>query len=133
MIPEKRSYVVELVGFRKAAKEQVKILVAGQEVKVTTSYNSKTQAVVVEIPATCVNQEIRISVDTTYIQKENPVEELCFDFLNQAEISFILKDQIYHLIKNEKRIPILIAQMGTLGLEENLYGTLMEIITAKIS
>ena len=133
LIPEKRSYVVELVGFRKAAKEQVKVLVAGQEVNVTTSYNSKTQAVVVEIPATCVNQEIRISVDATYIQKENPVEELCFDFLNQAEISFILKDQIYHLIKNEKRIPILIAQMGTLGLEENLYGTLMEIITAKIS
>ena len=64
---------------------------------------------------------------------ENQVVETCFDFLNQAEISFVQKDKIYHLIQSEKRIPILIAELSTMGLEENLYGALMEIITAKVS
>ena len=133
LIPEKRSYVVELTGFRKAAKDQVIVTIAGQEMKAVTSYDNAKQAVVLQIPEISVCQEIRICIDKTYFQMENQVVETCFDFLNQAEISFVQKDKIYHLIQKEKRIPILIAELSTMGLEENLYGALMEIITAKAS
>ena len=131
LIPEMRSYVVELIGFQQAAKERVTVMVAGKEVKASASYDVKKQAVVIQIPKVLVRQEIRISIDIAYLQKENRVFESCFEFLNQAEISFVLKEQIFNLIKKEKRIPILISEMSTIGLEENLYGALMEIITAK--
>ena len=85
------------------------------------------------IPETSVCQEIRVWIDRTYLQEKNPVAKTCFDFLNQAEISFELKDRIYRLIEKEKRIPVLIAELGTMGLETNLYGALLEMITAKVS
>ena len=50
--------------------------------------------------------------------------------LNQAEISFFLKDQIYSVIQNEKRIPVMIAQLISMGLDEKLLAVLMEIISA---
>lgn len=131
LIPERRSYVVELTGFQEAAKDKVTVLKAGKQVKASTSYEVKKQAVIVQIPETDISQEIRIGIDCMYIQKENKVVEHCFAFLNQAEISFLLKDQIYNLIKNEKRIPVLISELSTMGLEEHLYGALMELLTSK--
>ena len=133
LIPEKRSYVVELTGFQKAAAGHVTVTVAGQKIQTSDSYDDAKQAVVVLIPETAVCQEIRVWIDRTYLQEKNPVAKTCFDFLNQAEISFELKDRIYRLIEKEKRIPVLIAELGTMGLETNLYGALLEMITAKVS
>ena len=125
--------MIELTGFQKTAAGHVTVTVAGQKIQTLASYDDAKQAVVVLIPETSVCQEIRVWIDRTYLQEENPVAKTCFDFLNQAEISFELKDRIYRLIEKEKRIPVLIAELGTMGLETNLYGALLEMITAKVS
>ena len=59
--------------------------------------------------------------------------QCCVDFLNQAEIEFMLKDQLYNAIQKETRIPVLIAQLNAMGLEKDLFGALTELITAKLS
>ena len=58
--------------------------------------------------------------------------ENCFNFLNQAEIEFSLKDKIYEAVQREKRVPVLLAQLQAMNLNEHLLGALTEMITAKI-
>lgn len=133
LIPEKRRYTVELIGFKKCAAKKVVVLADGQKIDVTTSYDKKKQAVIVELPEIPVTAEINISLSKESVQKENCVAQLCFDFLNQAEIEFMLKDQLYNAIQKETRIPVLIAQLNAMGLEKDLFGALTELITAKLS
>ena len=78
-------------------------------------------------------QEIKIKVDKELCRIKNDVQKKCFDFLNQAEIEFFLKDRIYGVIQKENRLPILIASLQTMGLDEKLLAVLMEIITAKMN
>ena len=59
--------------------------------------------------------------------------KLCFDFLNQAEIDFFLKDDIYGLLETEKRVPILLSRLQAMNLKEHLLPILTEFITAKAS
>ena len=54
-------------------------------------------------------------------------------FLNQAEIEFFLKDQIYALLQREKRIHVLMTELKVMNLNEKLLAVLMEMITAKDS
>ena len=58
--------------------------------------------------------------------------ERCFDFLNQAEIKFFLKDEIYNLLLKEKRIPVLLAQLQKMEIGEKLLGVITEIVTARV-
>lgn len=130
LIPEKRSYVIELVGWQ-AMKEAVCATADGTEIRVKTEYNSKKQTLHVQIPETDVKEMIQVRLSTEYISRENQVIERCFDFLNQAEIEFVLKDTLYSLLQREKRIPVLMAEMNAMELEKDLYGAVMEIVTGR--
>ena len=61
---------------------------------------------------------------------DNRVEERIFQFLNQAEIAFDLKDRIYRLVQNGKRVPVLLAELHAMEIDRELYGALEEILTA---
>lgn len=83
------------------------------------------------LPEGSVIKEIKIRIDKKLIKLENNVKEACFKFLNQAEIEFFLKDQIYALIQKENRLSVLIFQLHAMNLEEKLLEALVEMITAK--
>lgn len=53
---------------------------------------------------------------------------LCF--LNQAEISFALKDRLYQLILDTEDKTILLSQLQSMELDRDLLGVLTEIIAA---
>ena len=102
LIPKERSYTVELTGYQKVSAEQLTVLVENQAVTAEVTYDAKKQAVIVQIPSTSVQKEIRIIIDKALRQTNNRVEEQCFDFLNQAEIEFALKEQIFATIQKEQ-------------------------------
>ena len=77
-----------------------------------------------------VQNRLNVQIDRELQCKKNDMIERCFEFLNQAEISYFLKDQIYSMIQNEKRIPVLIGQLISMGLDEKLLAVLMEMISA---
>ena len=79
---------------------------------------------------TSVAQKITVTIPASFTYAKNRVEERCFDFLNQAEISFVLKDRIYSLIQKQKDAAILVAELAAMDLDPDLYGALAEIITA---
>ena len=73
---------------------------------------------------------LEISLGLEHRKIENDTTERCFRFLDQAEISFDLKDEIYRRIAKESRIPVLLGQLNALELDHDLYGALLEILTA---
>lgn len=131
LIPEKRSYVVEFAGCTCNACASVEVKVDEKYVLCATSYDEKKKMAVVEIPATSVKCLIQISLITGWSGVQNDVLARCFTFLNQAEIGFLQKDQIYQMIEQEKRMPVLLSTLQTIEMDDAMRGVLQELITAK--
>lgn len=134
LIPASRTYTVELTGFRpEAAKDgAVRAFAEGKPLTVSLSYNKKTQAVEVSLPPVATDSQIRICLSAELKASGNLVEERCFDFLNQAEIDFGVKDQIYRLVETEKRIPVALTQLNTMDISQDLREAVTEILTARL-
>lgn len=50
--------------------------------------------------------------------------------MNQAEIGFVLKDEIYGLITSGKKTTVILSELKAKELDTELYGVLTEILTA---
>lgn len=131
LIPDLRSYTVEFHGFEESDGEEISVTADGQKLGTKISYDTDIHKIMVMIPETSVTKEIKIRIDSKLRRLKNDVKEACFKFLNQAEITFFLKDQIYEIVQKESRLPVLISQLHTMGLEEKLLSVLLELITAK--
>lgn len=129
LIPGKRSFTVELMGFADAAGA-VEAKVGGAVVPTKTSYDAFRRVLTVTVENVPVEAGVEISLDLAYRQAGNDTLERCFRFLDQAEVEFDLKDKIYRCIVGEKRTNVLLGQLNALGLDRDLYGALLEILTA---
>lgn len=130
LIPQKRRYEVELWSCKKMALDSVEVCVDGEKVDVSVRYEKDQQRLYVSVPETEVTKEITISVSQDAVTDKNLVEKYCFDFLNQAEIGFVEKDRIYQVVCSGKKVPIMLSELKAMGLEDDLYGVLMEMLTA---
>lgn len=130
LIPEKRSYEVELWSCKETVLDSVEVCVDGEKVEASVRYEKDQQRLYVSVPETAVTKEIKISVAEDAIADENLVEKRCFDFLNQAEIGFVEKDKIYQLVCSGKKVSIMLSELKSMKLEDDLYGVLMEMLTA---
>ena len=92
-------------------------------------YNEKKQTVIVSVSEEEFGKQIRIYLNGKLEPEGNIVVERCFEFLNRAEIEFMLKDELYGLIKAGKSVPVLLAELHTRKLNADLFGALAEIIT----
>ncbi len=135
LIPEKRSWTVEFAGFLAGAAKEERIRVFADDSPVggiTVAYEERMQAVQVKLPPVETGKQIRIVLDGSLRAKGNRVEERCFAFLNQAEIEFLLKDRLYRLIQNEKRLPVLLGRLDAMEIDGDLRMALEEILTARV-
>ena len=127
LIPAKRAYTVEFCNFAKTGTDTVKVLVNGAETEAAVKYEEKLQKICVEVAAdTAAEVQIILAGEVA----DNRTKERVFDFLNQAEIGFVLKDRLYQLITAGKKLPVLLSELQSMELDKDLYGALMEILTA---
>ena len=127
LIPAKRAYTVEFCNFAKTGTDTVKVLVNGAETEAAVKYEEKLQKICVEVEAdTAAEVQIILAGEVA----DNRIEKRIFDFLNQAEIGFVLKDRLYQLITAGKNLPVLLSELQSMELDKDLYGALMEILTA---
>ena len=127
LIPAKRTYTVEFCNFAKTAADTVKVWINGVEAEASVKCDSELQKIQVETVA-----ETGAEVVFTLAEEveENQIEKRCFDFLNQAEIGFVLKDRLYQLITSGKKVTVLLSELQSMELDKDLYGALTEILTA---
>jgi alpha-glucosidase (family GH31 glycosyl hydrolase) len=129
LVPAKRTFTVELMGFADAAGA-VEAKVGGAAVPAKTSYDSFRRVLSVTVEEVPAQAGLEISLGLEHRQEGNDTLERCFRFLDQAELSFDLKDEIYRCITGEPRIPVLLGQLSAMELDRDLYGVLLEILTA---
>lgn len=128
LIPSQRSYTIELTGFEDMSN-QISVTVDGKAVPFQAEYRAQKKAVCIELQAVATSATLCISLPAA-LKKQNDEHARCFALLNQAEVDFSVKDAVYSLIEQEKRLPVLLAQLATMQLPQGMYGALAEILTA---
>ena len=100
----------------------------GKEVLAKNKYDEENRKLIVTVNASTASKiSVAISKDTVAL--DNQLEKRCFDFLNQAEIGFVLKDEIYGLITSGKKTTVILSELKAKELDTELYGVLTEILT----
>lgn len=136
LIPAQREITVEFTGFLPEAAKDVKVILDGEILdgeQMSVSYDKNRQAVVVWIETVKTGEKLAISLPLALRSKENAVDKRIYDFLNQAEISFVQKDEIFELVKKERRIPVLLSQLSVMGIDHALYEVLAELLTGMMA
>ena len=119
-----------MTGYAKEACQQAQALVNGKEINAEFTYAEEKQAVVISLPQVAVLDEVQIVLPGHLISGEKQVARRCFEFLNQAEIGFVLKDEIYQILMSGKNLAVISTELSSMNLDHDLYGALMEILTA---
>ena len=130
LIPERRTYTVTFAGYGYEVLNGLSVRLDGKEIEADASYDEKMSAVTVKLPETEVTQEVRISLRKEAESHDNHVEKRVFEFLNQAEIAFVLKEQIYELIKENRSVSGVIPKLHAMNLDQDLFGAVLEFLTA---
>lgn len=129
LIPDNRTYKLVFERRTEAAAGKVKVSVDGKEVWAKNEYDKENRKLIVTVTASTASKiSVAISKDTVAL--DNQIEKRCFDFLNQAEIGFVLKDEIYGLITSGKKTTVILSELKAKELDTELYGVLTEILTA---
>ena len=107
----------------------VRILEAGESSLGEITYDRKNASLCCDLGEQDPAKEIRILLRDIK-EKENDIAACAFDFLNQAEIEFMLKDILYQMIREGEDKTILLSRLQAMELDPELLGVLTEIITA---
>lgn len=129
LIPSERGYELEFIGCTngKAAVKCGDIEIAAEQ-----SYSESDNTIKIIIPKQSVTDKITVEFLEQLYLADNDVIQKAFEFLNQAEIEFVLKERLYGLLKESESVLKTIAQLKSMNLEEGLLGALIELLTAKL-
>lgn len=125
-LPEKRTYTVKFHG---VCDSSVRAEADGASCLTQCSYDEKTNTLTCQVETLPSDTRIQVVLEQA-VQAENHVTEECFDFLNQAEIPFPLKEVLYQAIKDQEDMTVLLSTLQAMELDRELLGALTEIITA---
>lgn len=132
LIPEKRSLVIKLHGI-KDCTDRISVSADGSALSgsagCSAAYDDRTRTLTCTLKDVPVCAQIRLIAEHAETAENDFVKE-CFDFLDQAEISFILKDTLYGIILKSKDRTVLISELQAMDLDADLLGVLTEIICA---
>lgn len=126
LLPDRRNYTLK---FHKLEACEPIVYINGQGQSVSADYCQKRQTLSIDLADVSVDSEIRICLPEVKCAENDIITE-SFDFLNQAEILFDLKDLLYRKICVAKERTLLLSELLTMGLDSDLLGVLTEIITA---
>lgn len=127
LIPKKRRYRVEFYGGRSC---ETCVSVDGMPVEAEICYDEEKKMTQVTLPQILVDSKIEIRMKDFTLTGDNDIRKRCFDFLNQAEIGFALKDRLYHIVCSQSAGLGIISELCAMNIDRDLYGALIEIITA---
>lgn len=92
-------------------------------------YDKLTNTINIKIDKVNVYEEIDITIFNSGLAQNN-INERVFEFLNEAQIEFWIKEKIYYLIDKHKDPMKIISNLQTLELDSELFGVVCEIILA---
>ncbi len=128
LIPEKRSWRMELYGCPKA---EAAAKAGGTAVCMNQSYEEDKNCLTMELEAVPVDKEIVITFDRRLTLPANGTKKRIYDLLNQAEMEFDRKTEINSLVQSGKTVPVILSQLLGMELDGDLVKCVAEILSAR--
>lgn len=127
LIPQERRYRVEFIGCRECGAE---VCAGGVPSVHGASYSADGKVLTLEAGPASTAEDVVITLPGDAFLPGNDVVGDTFRLLDQAEISFDLKEQVYGLVRGEGDRAVALATLASMDLPEGLLGALAEILTA---
>ncbi|MCR5754432.1 MAG: glycoside hydrolase family 31 protein [Acetatifactor sp.] len=130
LIPNLRNYCVEFHGLCTEKPQEVVACAQGKEIPVTWVYDLNRKILKLTMEECNVTEDIIVTLPSDSARKQNDVKQLVFDFLNQAEMGFGLKKDIFRLFEEHKTVEEIQKELKKMDLQPDLYGAIYEIMMA---
>ncbi|HHV31652.1 MAG TPA: alpha-xylosidase [Clostridiales bacterium] len=127
-LPEQRTYSVVFTGLGNEAVPTV--TVNRKLISFERDFDAKADKLRITVKNVPVQAELSILLKNSALAEHFPDAAL-FDFLNRAQISYSLKDAIYHCINqrmNGRDLPYILSDLKTMELPTELFGNLCEFL-----
>lgn len=126
LVPGKRTWKIR---FHKISAQNAQVLINGRPVEGAVSVEEDLLTVRLE------QIEPQDKIEVLFPQETeiavNPVEKILYEFLDQAEINFFMKDQIYRLAQKEKGNSVaFLSELQAMDVDEKLQRAVLEIVGA---
>lgn len=134
VIPRDRTYCVHIRGIDRKNADDVSLVSARAEteLQLETSYNDELKEVLIKVKGNAIGSfTISVNADskeTAAPDKTEAVKEL----LHKAQIGYDLKTAIFNIVKSEKEIVRIVAQLHELKIKNELFGAIVERLSSDI-
>ena len=125
LIPEKRSFTLEIRGCTEAA---VSVTKNGQPVSCTVSYAPDKGILTVSGAEAGPEDALVFSFGGEMALASNDSTRRIFDFLNQAEIPYLTKQAIYKTVRRYTDVGEILGALRAMDLEEDLFDCISEFL-----
>lgn len=130
LLPKARNYVLEFAGTCDL-RNHCSVFVDGMPMETKQSYDEKKHIFTVYMEAASVNADIRLECDICGVYLENNYAQDVFELLDQAEISYELKEEIYKQVKEQHNTADLLGKLyANEKIDKDIFGAVMELVTA---
>ena len=117
LIPEVRSYTIEMTGFEQDPGGNPVMVRSGEDMtEVSVSYDGQKKAFIISVPPVRTSEVLEVTMDAALRADKNDVQRRCFEFLDQAEISYIVKEQLYKAVRKERPVHLILAELAAMDL-----------------
>ena len=128
LIPKERNLCLE---FRSVIDSRVCVLSEGKEIPFCKVYDKEEAVLQIKVEKHPVVEELVVRFEDRLEICSPSVEKRIYELVDQAEIAYNLKTQIMDLVRKEKSPLLLLSQFHALSVGAELYGALLEILTAR--
>lgn len=125
VIPEKRNVSIHFRGVQDLQK--MKVQLDGKNIPVHGKYAVETNTFTVQVENWSVGSTLTVQIlDENIMKRKHDAKEAVFQLLNQAQISFPLKDRIYKLVEETENKWKIIRELRTMDISEMLFDAILE-------
>lgn len=127
LIPKRRDLYLE---FRSVADCPVHVFAEGKEIPVCKTYDGENGILRIAVEAHPVAEELAVRFEGRLEIRDVSVQKRIYELLDQAEMEFDRKEQIMDMARSDRNPLTLLSQLHALPIKEELYGALLELLTA---
>lgn len=131
VLPAKRKYRLHILGGLEGTKVEV-FADGGKVAGVSCAYHEDIGVATVEIPPVETGRRVEVLMENSKFH-DNQKTKRVFDYLNRAEISFELKERIYHVARQAdegRSLVYVVSQLQQMDVRREVIGPVLEILTA---
>lgn len=129
IIPSSRNYTLKFIGF--ANYEDIKVKANSKFIDFEKYYDELNNITVIEIKNHQITESLEVEFKGDTRLANNNIVSRVFEFLNESQIEFALKERIYKIITMHKNKIKIISDLQAMDLDNELIGIVSEIILAK--